>query len=120
MLEEVAVGKKALMIGPGGVQMLELVGIERSCAQQRQAREIRARDEERAGQGEADRLTTDRVQCVGSPGRNVVAAGTCAAAGIERGCDTLTRRSRYFTMHHTARTPSRHPIFLPSSYVRPE
>jgi hypothetical protein len=25
----------------------------------------------------------------------------------------------YFTMHHSAFTPSFHPIFFPSSYVRP-
>ena len=32
---------------------------------------------------------------------------------------TRRRLGRYFTMHHTARTPSRQPIFFPSSYVRP-
>ncbi len=30
------------------------------------------------------------------------------------------RNNPYFTMHHNARTPSRHPIFFPSAYVLPE
>jgi hypothetical protein len=28
---------------------------------------------------------------------------------------TRSPNGEYFTMHHTARTPSRHPIFLPSA-----
>jgi hypothetical protein len=113
MLEEVPEREEALVIRPRGVQMLELICIERPRAQKREAGEVGRRDQERARNGNANPVSTDRVQCARSFGVSGPETGT--AVNAERRCDALMRRGRYFTMHHTARAPSRQPIFLPSS-----
>ena len=117
MLEEIAVGEQTLVVRPGGVQVLEFVGVEGARAQQRQARQVRSCDEERAGNGDGERLSADGLQCVRSPGLSVVGvgAGLASTVAMMRRCDALRRRGRYLRMHQTARTPSRQPIFFPSS-----